>query len=170
MSENQKKFEISYLVRAETSKETILKILTEIGASNIVDGKLTEIKLSYPIKKHTSAFFSSFVFEVDPLLIDKLDKSLKFTEEILRFLIISIPPKKTPPRFSGDYLAGKTKINHVINVDSVENIKTPVEKETENTELINNELPEISNDIKTDINNDFFDEKLEEILISTKEK
>lgn len=102
MFEGLKKFEISYLAKTEADKEVVLGILREIGASGIVEGKFSEIKLAYPIKKQTSAFFGSAVFEAEPASIDKIDKSLKFKEGILRFLIISALSRRNYLRPAGN--------------------------------------------------------------------
>ncbi|MFA4999167.1 MAG: 30S ribosomal protein S6 [Parcubacteria group bacterium] len=101
MSEEKKPYEIAFLARTEADKEAVLRVLAQIGAENISEGKFSEIKLAYPIKKQTSAFFGSATFESVPNAVLKIDEPLKFAEGVLRHILVTPPTKKYVPRFSG---------------------------------------------------------------------
>lgn len=50
--------------------------------------------LSYPIKHQTSAYYVHYRFQADPKKLAALDKSIKFNEDILRYLITRSEDKK----------------------------------------------------------------------------
>lgn len=95
MLEGNKQYEIAFLTSDESGKEVVSKALNDIQATVVSEGKFSEIKLAYPIKKQMSAGFGSFVFETDPAKAPELDKTLRFAEEILRFLIVTPVPRKS---------------------------------------------------------------------------
>jgi ribosomal protein S6 len=140
LTEN-KQYEISYLVRTETDKDAVIKVLRDIGAENVTEGKLAEIKLAYPIKKQTSALFGFAVFEVAPESIVKINPLLRFADGVLRFLIVTPPPKKPQPRFS--------------EKGNAEDEAKPIVGEGDNSPK------------KPEVDDAALDEKLEEILTNT---
>lgn len=153
LTEN-KQYEISYLARTEADKDAVIATLNEAGAENLQEGRITEIKLAYPIKKQTSALFGSIVFETAPESIAKINGLLKFKEGVLRFIIVTPPAKKSHPRFSGrDKAAEGTAVT-----DQAKNEEASAEAEKEATE------PEI----RKEIDDAALDEKLEEILTNAK--
>ena len=54
MKEDAKIYEIGFLAKEENDREEIVKILTNYGAKIVDAGKMSRIKLAYPIKKKTS--------------------------------------------------------------------------------------------------------------------
>ena len=153
MLTEKKQYEISYLARTETDKDAVLAALNGAGADNFQEGRVTEIKLAYPIKKQTSALFGSVVFEALPEAIAKINDSLKFSEGVLRFLIITPPAQKAHPRFGGrDKAIEETATAEQVKDEApAETTKEPAEPEA-----------------KEAIDDAALDEKLEEILTSTK--
>jgi ribosomal protein S6 len=154
MALDNKQYEISYLARTEADKDAVIKIINEANAENVTEGRILEIKLAYPVKKQTSAFFGFVVFEALPETITKINDSLKFAEGILRFLIITPPPQKPQPRFFG---RDKSEENlSEMNNRKVEEAGTPIKNEEEIV------APETETEPKVD--DAAFNEKLEEIL------
>jgi ribosomal protein S6 len=145
MTEGKKQYEISFLAVNEGDKDEITKALSAIDAEDWVIGKYSEMKLAYPIKKQTVAYFGFVDFMADAGKITSLDASLRFNEKILRFLIITPPPKKPTPR------AERKGDNPVIESDSVVAEAEEVVKEVEPQEA-------------EGIDNELFDQKLDEIL------
>ena len=47
-------------------------------------------KLAYPVKKQRQGFYDWFYFELDPSRISEIDRKLKMSEVILRFMIIKM--------------------------------------------------------------------------------
>ncbi len=70
-----------------TQVEEILK--HENASMNWVDhwGKR---KLAYPVKKQRQGVYDWFYFELDPLRISEIDRKLKMSEVILRFMILKM--------------------------------------------------------------------------------
>ena len=183
MTEGKKQYTISYLAKTESDKETVLKSLNHVGAQNITEGRLTELKLAYPIKKQTSALFGSTTFEGASEMIIKIDEQLKFAEGILRFLIVTASVRKTNPRF----IKSQKDKEDINSINIVNNINNPVNEDrpttAESTEeitllqtdksplikelLSDNPLTEnhiLAND---DIDEVAFDEKLKELLTNS---
>lgn len=44
--------------------------------------------LSYPIKKHSAAFYAHYEFSTDPKEISSIDKMVKLNEDIIRYLLL----------------------------------------------------------------------------------
>jgi len=185
MIEGKKQYSISYLAKTEADKVIVLNSLNEVGALNIAEGRVTELKLAYPIKKQTSALFGSIVFEAIPDTVSKIDERLKFAEGILRFLIVAIPSKK-PNIWLVSSQRNRENINNknvTDDVDSIRNEEVAILKETETsiTEQTDNlSLTQNPTDnvfpveerfaAENKIDDASFDEKLEEILADSKLK
>ena len=93
--EGQKEYEVSFLVTAEEAIQEIANILT--SAKMTINAKIqaVSLKLSYPIKKHTSAFFGSCIFIGLPENIKSVDEALALNPKVLRTLIITPPVRMT---------------------------------------------------------------------------
>lgn len=91
-------YEISYLLKTEEDAGLVVKVLSDLGADIVNESAISEIKLSYPIKKEVKAFFAHLHFSLDPELIIKLKDKLQLNSKILRFLIITPPFVKSQPR------------------------------------------------------------------------
>jgi len=156
MQTENKQYEISYLVRTETDKEAVIKGLKDAGAENITEGRLNEIKLAYPIKKQTSALFGYASFEASPEMMTSINSFFRFAEEVLRFLIVTPPPKKAEPRFSD-----KSRSESGVESGGVE------ETRQAGSEKLSSGL---SPERKSEVDDKAFDEKLEEILTNTQDE
>ncbi len=95
MDSEKKSYEISFLVRNENDVEAVLNRLSRIGAEILNEGNVSEIKLAYPIKKASSAYFGWIYFDVVPEKIAELNSALKLDEKIMRHLVITPPITKT---------------------------------------------------------------------------
>ena len=180
MTEGRKQYTISYLAKTESDKEAVLKSLNHIGAQNLAEGRLTELKLAYPIKKQTSALFGSITFEVEPEMITKIDEQLKFTEGVLRFLIVTASVRKINPRFTRNQ-KDKEDIKSINIVNNIVSEEHPASAEvTEEITLLQTDkaplIKELSNDslstenylsTNNDIDEAAFDEKLKELLTNS---
>ena len=94
MLEGARQYEISFLALREGDKEAVQTAIAGAQGEIISEGRYAEMKLAYPIKKQTSAFFGSFVFSASPEKAVEVEKTLRFADGILRFLIITPPPRK----------------------------------------------------------------------------
>lgn len=116
MEKEQKNYEIGFLAKTEEDKNEIIKLLEEQKVLIIKNGGLSKIKLAYPIKKESSAYFDYIIFSAYPEAIEKISKNLKLNPKILRFLIITPPTakiQKLAPRFKKS-IASKTIIRKPI--------------------------------------------------------
>lgn len=104
-TENQKNYEISFLVRGEEAAGSVVKHLNRLGAEISGEGSIGAIKLAYPIKKHETAHFGYIHFNAVPGLIADLKEALKFEEGILRYLIVT-------PAFVKDDLISQKKTKY----------------------------------------------------------
>lgn len=94
----KKAYEISCLLKAEEDIGLVIKDLSDLGSEIVDESAVSEIRLSYPIKKETKACFAYLHFNSDPKLIVKLRDTLQLNPRILRFLIITPPFIKNQPR------------------------------------------------------------------------
>lgn len=134
MSEDQKTYEVGYLLISPEAEQELARVLEQNKAGVMSVGKLSEIKLAYPIKKHQSALFGFAKFSAMPESIAPIKASLSLNSGVLRFLIISFIPLKP----SADQATEKVKS----------------EPEIKNKEV---KVPEI-------LSNEALEKKLEEIL------
>ncbi|MCK9187087.1 MAG: 30S ribosomal protein S6 [Candidatus Colwellbacteria bacterium] len=162
MFEAMKQYEISFLTKTEADKEVILKALADIGASNMEEGRFSEIKLAYPIKKNTVAYFGSVVFESDPENVTKIGEALKFSEGVLRFLVITPPPKKPVSRYPFNQKADEIKNQEEGTGEDM--LTENKEEKEEKPEQESSEKEFFSADKKVEVDDAALDEKLDEIL------
>jgi len=148
MSEGKKQYEISFLARNEGDKDEVMKALAAIDAEILVDGKYSEIRLAYPVKKQTVAYFGYVYFSVEAEKIATLDSKLKFYDGILRFLIITPPPRKPAPRAERRSEDASTS-------------EAPAQKAEE---TVKEEAPVVEEKVEEAVNDELLDQKLDEIL------
>lgn len=87
-------YEIGFLIPSEDQKTSVTDLLAKHNCE-IQDGAETHgkrISLAYPIKKKTAAYFGWIRFFASPDKIEQLNRDIQFTEDVLRFLIVT-PPK-----------------------------------------------------------------------------
>lgn len=95
MQKDTKTYEISFLATTEDGVGGVTKHLNQVGAKVTDPGKIEHINLSYPIKKHSSAYMGVIHFELSPEEIASLRDVLKFEEGILRYTIVTPPFAKS---------------------------------------------------------------------------
>lgn len=112
MDSEAKSYEIAYLLPSSIPEEEILahagKISSLIEDARGAVKRVEEPKrrrLAYPIEKQQNAYFGWTTFRMVPELLANLDKKIRGSTEILRYLIaeeveipVSIRPLRTIPR------------------------------------------------------------------------
>jgi len=98
MNEERKNYEIAFLVKSEEDQEGIIKILKNSQLPVIGEGRISKIKLAYPIKKENFAYSGYLHFSGSPQDIGNLTESLKNEPKILRFSVITQPIVKKDER------------------------------------------------------------------------
>lgn len=101
-SEAKKVYEISFLLKDASSEKVITDLLDQHEALIKSKSLINPIKLAYQIKKYSSAYFGYINFEADPANVKSFSDSLKFKEEVLRFLVITVPVVKVSPKKEED--------------------------------------------------------------------
>lgn len=89
--ENQKDYEISFLLKSEADRRIVEDALAAAGASLTFSGPLKELRLAYPIKKQHSAFFGFNQFKAAPEAINSVSGALRLKPEVFRLLIVTPP-------------------------------------------------------------------------------
>jgi len=87
---NLKKYEIAFLLKKEDSS-IISQILKKGGFAILTESLLVKIRLAYPIKKESYAFFGYCHFEGEPANLKELRTEFKLNHDLLRYLIITPP-------------------------------------------------------------------------------
>ncbi len=91
---DKKEYELSFLLSEAAAISEIDKALVNVGAEVGTKGQVSEIRLSYPIKKHTSANFGYYHFTAHPEDVVKVKEELKLNPKVLRTLLLTPPVKQ----------------------------------------------------------------------------
>jgi len=90
------KYEAIFIINPSVDEEGLKKLNTKFTDIINSNGKLAEIKdlgkkvLAYKIKKQEEGFYEQFNFEADPSSIKELERNLRITDEVMKFMIIKI--------------------------------------------------------------------------------
>jgi small subunit ribosomal protein S6 len=94
------RYEIMYLVSPKIKDEDLSPLIEQIRTLiTKQDGKIFaeedwgKKKLAYPIKHYRHGFYYIVYADIDPLKIKDLEKDLKLSDDILRYLIIKHEPQ-----------------------------------------------------------------------------
>jgi ribosomal protein S6 len=136
--EGQREYEVSFWLTSEEAISEILDILASAKMLISVKAPLTSLKLAYPIKKHTSAFFGSCIFTGLPENLKQVEKALLNNPKILRTLIMTPPVKVTvrEPRVVSADVSSRAKV-------SAEPVKPVVDSSILSDEGLEKKLEEI---------------------------
>jgi len=98
-------YELSCLVNSDLNEEQAGEFIKKLESILAVGGKIVKkdpakkIGLAYPIKKQTSAFLLSIMFESSPEKMEELKNQLDKDTKIIRFLLIKTKIEEDrPPR------------------------------------------------------------------------
>ncbi len=84
-----KNYELAFLLGSEEDYGELVKIARASNVEIKGEGRPAKIKLAYPIKKESFAYFGDLRFSADPGAIEALNKALRNNQKILRFFIIN---------------------------------------------------------------------------------
>ncbi len=96
--EGKKEYELAYLVEDEARVSAPKELVRAAGGEIRNEGQASRIRLAYPVKHQTEAFFGFLQFMLEPAGAKELEKSLNADNRILRSLIITPPPMKETRR------------------------------------------------------------------------
>ena len=87
-------YEIGFMVKNAEALADLENVLSGEQAEVITKSQPREVRLAYPIEKHTNAFFGFSVFRVLPEAVSRIKKALHLKENILRFIVVKPVAKK----------------------------------------------------------------------------
>lgn len=97
----KKEYELAFLVKGANDNSEVEKILNQFEAEISYRSPLTDVLLSYPIKKYNQAYFGFVQFKTSPEKAEKIMPAMKLAALILRaFLAASPLPVKKAERVS----------------------------------------------------------------------
>lgn len=91
------KYSLTVLINEKVSESDRVGVLDGLKKhfGNLIKEELWGMRsLAYPIKHADRAFFAHFEFEAEPAVIITLDKNIRLTEDIIRYLIVRIEEKR----------------------------------------------------------------------------
>ena len=97
---DKKEYELAFLVKGANDNSEVEKLLNQFGAEISYQSPLTDVSLSYPIKKYNQAYFGFAQFRALPEKAEKIMPAMKLPAFILRALLVASPsPVKKAERF-----------------------------------------------------------------------
>ncbi len=74
----------------ESTTTKVEKIITDLGGKIVKKDNWGKRKLAYEIKKQTWGIYVIYEIEIDPSKVRAINDKLNITEEVMRFLIVSL--------------------------------------------------------------------------------
>lgn len=91
----QKGYELGYLISPALPEDGVLKVLEEMRSLIEAKGGMIEntqnpkqIRLAYPIKKATNAYFGTIQFLINPRSLSEIRTGVNTNSQVLRHLVI----------------------------------------------------------------------------------
>lgn len=97
-------YELTYVVQPEVDDEGLAAMQARIadfvsGAGGQVTRTLDwgRRRLAYPIKRQTAGIYVTHRIELNPAAVDELQRMLRFSEDVLRYLVLTTDDVPAPP-------------------------------------------------------------------------
>lgn len=103
-------YEIAFLLKDPASEKAVRDLLDQNKVAVLNRSAINPLKLAYPIKKHSSAYFGYINFESEPESAKAISEALRFNQEVLRFLIVIVPPVKQDQKKSDSKKSEKPEV------------------------------------------------------------
>ena len=94
------KYEIGYVLNPEVSDENVKKVSDSIlEIIKKAEGEVENVDewgrrpLAYPIQKHNEGIFTFINTDVDGSVISNIERRLKLSEEVMRFIVLRLDDK-----------------------------------------------------------------------------
>ena len=85
-----RKYEVTFIFRAESDKleqgKTFVKDVLTKASANF----LGERTLAYEIKKQTKGHYYYFTLEMNPAVLDSVEKEIRLNSDVLKFLFVKL--------------------------------------------------------------------------------
>jgi len=90
-------YEFTFIVRADVEDEGRTGVVEKVGQF-ITDGggQVSNVdhwgrrRLAYPIQKQREGYYVLMQVQLDPQSINELERNLKLTEEVIRYLLVRV--------------------------------------------------------------------------------
>ena len=88
------KYESVVIINPNVEEEAVKTLIKKFSDLINKDGKVSDVeelgkkKLAYEIKKQKEGYYLVFHFEANPSLISELERILRITDEVLKFMVI----------------------------------------------------------------------------------
>ncbi|MBD2103791.1 30S ribosomal protein S6 [Leptolyngbya sp. FACHB-261] len=99
-----KSYETMYILRPDLSEEQMdqaidkyQKQLGELGATTIDTQHRGRRRLAYEINNHRDGIYIQMNYQGEQVMIDTLERSLRLSDEVIRYLTIRRPETKAAP-------------------------------------------------------------------------
>ncbi len=84
------KYEFTFLLPDEAEVEPIRALLESLKGKISDEQKWGKRSLAYPINKLMSAYYITWMLEIEPKQLSELKKKLNFNEKLMRYLLLKI--------------------------------------------------------------------------------
>jgi small subunit ribosomal protein S6 len=109
-------YEIMYILRPDLSEEQVQEVidryknfLTEQGAEDIQIQNRGKRRLAYPIKKYLDGIYIQMNYQADGKQIAPLERSMRLSEEVIRYLTIKLKENNSVAQLSEPVAATATE-------------------------------------------------------------
>lgn len=90
-----RKYEVTFIFRPENDKfehgKTFVRdILTKASANFLEEKDTGEKILAYEIKKQTKGHYYYYLLEMDPSVVDSVEKEIRLNSNVLKFLFVKL--------------------------------------------------------------------------------
>lgn len=90
----KREYELTFIVRIESSEEAVNDVIEQVKTWVEADGAVNKIdrwgrrKLAYEIDRQREGYYVLFHAEIDPKNLDELERNLRLSTSILRYLVV----------------------------------------------------------------------------------
>lgn len=86
-------YEIAFVLKDKDAEAELKRLIEAHGVNIEYSHPLIDIRLSYPISKQMSGFFGFYQGTMEPSVVHSLKEKLGLFPSVLRFLIVTPPPR-----------------------------------------------------------------------------
>lgn len=92
-----RQYELAFIVRPDLDDEGVTEVVEKVSQHvKSIDGEVTSVDvwgrraLAYPIDNHRDGVYVLFQAKMPPSALSELERNLKLSEEIIRYLLIKV--------------------------------------------------------------------------------
>jgi len=92
-----RQYELAFIIRPDVDDEGVTGVVDKVSQFvKSIDGEVTSVDvwgrraLAYPIDNHREGIYVLFQAKMPPSALSELERNLKLSEEIIRYLLIKV--------------------------------------------------------------------------------